>query len=141
MKIRQGFVSNSSSASFVIKWKPVNGEKDLTINGALSQLFCIPYDEKTDSFGEWKYDGKSNSFFPFGDDAHCNEDLSIVEMSKNTAKNGRVFTTSFFTAMMNDTRDFGDAANQLLAALVIYSKNNSYKYKFTIDDDNGEFSI
>ncbi|MCK9458504.1 MAG: hypothetical protein M0R80_02525 [Proteobacteria bacterium] len=93
MKIRTGFVSNSSSASFTIIWQ------------ILSDKEYLP-DEAVKSLFEW--DGR---------------DEMVKEIQKNTklldAKN--TFETEFYTIMFNDFRDFGEDAAALLFSL--YGRN------------------
>jgi len=87
MKIRQSFVSNSSSASFVIRWK-VLGEED------------IPVDEAIDSIME--YDSEKII-------------KEAKEVTKRIARN--LYESCFWTSMMNCPGDFGDVAHDLLFSL------------------------
>ena len=93
MKIRTGFVSNSSAASFCVIWQIIS-DKKYTPAKAINELF------------EW--DGR--------------EDL-IKSIKKSTkqleAKN--TFETSFFTIMFNNFGDFGGGAEAFLFNL--YGRN------------------
>ena len=113
MKIRNGFVSNSSSASFIISWK----QKISTTNdpkeafGMLAEGDFLYIDE----------DGK-------GDDLP-----SFIEKNTKVKELG-VFETEAFTTMMNSMEDFDPRIFVLLAYL---ASNNEFEYSAKIDSDNG----
>jgi hypothetical protein len=120
MKIRTGFVSNSSSASFIVRWKfmrprdhDFTDEPETKLNYALHLLLdIISYDYDNDEF---IFDEKSldKSMKPIVDN-----------LLKNTTEiSDWVFETSFFTAMFNDPDDFGEAAKMLCLALMVDNGN------------------
>ncbi len=101
MKIRNGFVSNSSSASFIVNWRIKGFGAVFTLRGALSKLYDIGYDEETDEYKFDKWD-------------ECHKDI-IESIERWTKRNeDGTFTSEFFTSMLNSYSDFGDAAQSLL---------------------------
>jgi len=122
MKIRNGFVSNSSSASFIVNWRIKGFGEDFTVRGALSTLYEIgTYDKDRDeyNFGEWDKD-------------HY-EDI-IISIEKRTKKNNNgTFTSEFFTSMLNSYSDFGDAAQALL--LYVMACDDSEVIDIKVDRD------
>ena len=101
MKVRTGFVSNSSSASFIVKWK-VGGAK--TVNAAINAaLDMFRYREETDSF-DWT----------FGE--HDKDMVEEIAANTKMVKEG-VFESTFFTSMLNTNLDFGAAAAALALGL------------------------
>jgi hypothetical protein len=98
MKIRSGFVSNSSSASFIIRWECYlkNGDGNRL---SMSDAIHILFDEYS-----------SNS---------VKSDLLPVEHALKCTSEHRpgVFTTHFYTSMYNGPCDFGDDAAQFAFAL------------------------
>ena len=107
MKKRMGFVSNSSSASFVVHWRMRSLGEKVTIKKALSHLFDISsYDEGTDKVN-WN-------------DNWTKQYKDVIEYATNMSKlnyDGS-FTTLFSTVMMNTYDDFGNEAKSLILALV-----------------------
>ena len=116
MKVRSGFVSNSSSASFVIRWKH---HEDRSVNSALAWLFDA-HDDKTDSFN-WNHMEKQRSV--------------LEEIASNTEKVGKgEYESSFFTAMMNSPMDFGIAAGTLSLALMCNDGKGFDIVSFKVED-------
>ena len=93
MKIRSGFVSNSSSASFVVKWR-ISDIDHLTVEEALEDI--LPWTS-------------SELFKKIESNTVKDKDPSC----RNT------FTSSFFTTMMNSHADFDDSALLLWFALSV----------------------
>lgn len=113
MKIRSGFVSNSSSASFIIVWREIDpierAEKNKNLDEILSDLFS-------------------------GRD----ELISYVKEHTKRNENDNAFVSRFWTSMFNDMSDFGDA-NVFAMALKHQSHQDSKKYEIfleQIDEDN-----
>ena len=96
MRIRTGFVSNSSSASFVVTWKvlDLHVKDEDAINYAVAQL--LDYNSE--------YDPEE----PFNE---------IVKNTKVLSLEDHIFKTGFWTCMMNSSQDFGDAAKSFVMAL------------------------
>ena len=99
MKIRTRFVSNSSSASFVIVWQPYNAQDDIREN--LKLLFAFA-DVSTE----------------------CYDDVIA-----HTIQEGELYKTSFGTSMFNGIDDFGEAAVKLLAGVAMYDSLIKTKLK------------
>jgi len=100
MKIRSGFVSNSSSSSFVIQWQCNMLEEEEGLDRALSVLFDFCDDELIAQIKE-----------------------KTVEMND---RNDR-FETRFYTCMRNSIMDYGNAAMLLLSALEIENAENGIR--------------
>ena len=94
MKVRNGFVSNSSSASFVIIWQPRQNINSQSFREDVENLF--------------RYNNKSNYY------------ISEVMKHTNEVQKEDFYHTSFFTSMFNGIDDFGEAAKALLFATTIY---------------------
>lgn len=90
MKIRNGFVSNSSSSSFILRWK-MHYDKDVSIDYALKRLF---------DFSE-------------------PEIAALSEEIKNKTKkiDENTFETRWWTCMRNSFSDFGVDAMVLYSML------------------------
>ena len=115
MKRRHGFVSNSSSASFVVRWM-YNGVEDVTLDNVLRELLGIDgaYNEETG-----KLDFKSGS-----DDRcyceHMSDDTKhIMESTTKLPLRGSIYETRFWVSMHNWVTDFGSACNLMMTALVM----------------------
>jgi len=107
VKTRNGFVSNSSSASFIIQWR-INGPVDTgeNINSALRLLFDMS-----------REDTVSDIFMDIGQERFSYQHFFdyIENRSKEISKG--TFETTFFTVMMNTMADFGPEALLLLSSL------------------------
>lgn len=92
MKTRNSLVSNSSSASFIIKWK--SESRYITIADVIDNLFI---------------------------DVGCLDDATkkaIIENTKRTRSDIKTYTSTFRTSMFNDFSDFGSGAANLSMALM-----------------------
>jgi len=109
MKIKIGFISNSSSASFIIKWGAKDNRK-MTLKQALSIM-------------------KNNFMFE-------NRIMTRKIITRNTKDIGRgEFVTEFFTGMMNVGDDFGEEAKSFLINIMTSDDFEIYDYR--VDRDEG----
>ena len=98
MRIRQGFVSNSSSASFIVIWDKnkemiQNGEyysQDVGLHKVLEDLFEFA-------------------------DPKCVDEIEALTVETV----GKQYKTCFWTSMFNGVDDFGGAAIRLVGATAI----------------------
>lgn len=124
MKTRNGFVSNSSSSSFIIHWRMRDFGEKCTLKQAISCLFeSNIYDEEKNEWvaeKEWRK-GEKEKF---------------EEIEKITRENADgSFTTIFWTPMRNDMDDFGDTAKSMALALI--GSKNSFEIIDTSVEDEG----
>lgn len=110
MKIRLCFVSNSSSASFVVTWKfyENSNHKNLSIKEVLLQLFQICYDKEEDKIKISKYETDTDR-------------LEIIEkLEKATVGlTNNIYETNFFTGMLSYPEDFGKECQSLIFNLIM----------------------
>lgn len=115
--MRNGFVSNSSSASFIVTWQI---DKDFLEEGVdiFDRTFCLLFGVGSDSDGNYS------------------PDFSIWEQEKEvyeaikantTMIDSNTFKSEFRTSMLNSPVDFGSAAAYLLLALETFECPNSVK--------------
>jgi hypothetical protein len=122
MKLRLGFVSNSSSASFTVQWKCSSLEDDESIDTALAILlevigekhgYCKSLkkiyvtEEQLDAYKKkYEYDDPLLA---------C-----LFEVKKRTTEiRHGLFETHFFTTMFNYMGDFGRSAELFMFALMM----------------------
>lgn len=109
MKIRSGFVSNSSSASFIIHWKSRNN-REMTLEEAINKMDAEFF------FREWGHG------------------MTKENIEKTTKDNGSgKFTTTFFTGMMRSGDSFGEVAKSFL--INIMTSDDFEIYDFKVDGD------
>ena len=112
MKIRNGFVSNSSSGSFILHWRMKNFGKRISITKAVGEAFGVyfDYDKETqeckgtiDWEHAWNIEAKEK----------------VDEVLEHTVENvDGSFTTTFHVSMVNNGDDFGEAAKSLLIGIM-----------------------
>ena len=106
MKTRNGFVSNSSSASFIIHWRMRTMGEETNIQQALSNLYELyNYDEEKKDFVWDEYNEEFKDRFE-----------GALKRTKQNADGS--FTTDEFIGMLNDYDDFGECIQSLVFALV-----------------------
>lgn len=111
MKIRTGFVSNSSSSSFILHWRMKTLGAETTIELAVAKLMglCIKEENKIDwDLSGWRHEDK-----PIVDE--------IIE--KTVMNTDGTFTSTFWASMYNDAKDFGAAAMSLTMNVVLDNEN------------------
>lgn len=120
MKIRQGFVSNSSSGSFVLVWKLPSEYDDVA--KFICDIFSVNYDsEKHILKTEFRKD-------------YCNdEDLAIKAIDRTKHLGGDTYETSAFTGMLNDVSDFGI---EFLSFVTLLVANKVQIISAEIENDN-----
>jgi len=124
MKIRNGFVSNSSSASFIVHWRMRTYGKEITAEKAVGKIFGVYFKEN-----EYKIDWDNT----WNKEAKC----KVEEILKNTEMNNDgTFTSTFFTDMMNSTEDFGAAAKSLVMGIVANEDNEFEIIDAKVEGDN-----
>ena len=113
MKIRTGFVSNSSSSSFTIVWKvwPRSTDPEITVAEAVRDILDCEEPGLADAVAE-----------------------STRQLAPNT------FESSFDTIMMNSFGDLGKNAQALLFALYLEQHHPTRGYRYAeIISTNLEF--
>ena len=109
MKNRNGFVSNSSSASFVIQWRMRTMGEEVSIKQSLSRLYeCYAYDIDKDDFDWEKEYDKGEEF---------KEKFETIIENTKQMKDGS-FVTSAHTNMLNSYDSLGTEIQSLVFALV-----------------------
>lgn len=108
MKIRTGFVSNSSSASFVIHWRPKTMGEKVSLKEALSNIYGVTsYKIETDEVN-WQDNW----------DKECQP--KFEKTKEQTKDNGDgTYTTHFCTSMMNTADDFGEVAKSFVFNMML----------------------
>jgi hypothetical protein len=106
MKERQGFVSNSSSGSFIMHWRMRTFGKIVTAQRAIGEVFGVYFKEGTDEI-DWENTWNKES------------KVKVEEAIEHTITNvDGSFTSTFSTSMVNGPEDFGEAAKSLVMGIV-----------------------
>ena len=110
MKTRTGFVSNSSSASFIVHWRMRTFGEKVDVKEAIAKVvgLHIKEDGEIDWENSWRNEDKPK----------------IEEMIEKTVINSDgSFTSTFWTDMYNDAEDFGEAAVSMVMNMVVDNNN------------------
>ena len=125
MKIRNGFVSNSSSASFVIRWKPTEGGTSQNVQKLVTKIMYPDIEEQK----TFKYRG-----------ATFNKAENIQEiLAKTTTIENEYFITSAWTIIDNgDPEDFGIAMRDFVSGLERAEKDKTIPVKILEKEIQGD---
>ena len=127
MKQRNGFVSNSSSASFIVKWKWKEGygPEENILAATILNMFA-PYhrfgDAELVTLDYLKSDKVDFDNLDSGYEDNGSERFEkIQDIINQTVETEEGFTTTFWTCMYNENNDFGLTAKELMFNLLISS--------------------
>jgi hypothetical protein len=112
MKIRAGFVSNSSSASFIIRWREIEECDSGSIEEAISNLYDLEYkeDDFVNSITKEKIEDKDLMYPAY----------RVAKWAlENTKKIDDYYQTEGFTWMMNSYADFPSEMSAFFFALSV----------------------
>lgn len=111
MKIRNGFVSNSSSGSFIMNWRMKTFGKEVTIRRAIGNVFGVYFKEDTDEF-DWEN--------TWNKDVKPKVEKAVDATVQNSDGS---FTSTFWTSMVNSAEDFGETAKSMVMGIVAGNEN------------------
>ncbi len=111
MKIRNGFVSNSSSGSFIMNWRMKTFGKEVTIRRAIGNIFGVYFKEDTDEF-DWEN--------TWNKEVKPKVEKAIDATVQNSDGS---FTSTFWTSMVNSPEDFGETAKSMVIGIVASNEN------------------
>ena len=112
MKNRNGFVSNSSSGSFIMNWRMKAFGEPVSIKKAVGEAFGAPFKyiaETGELTEEFDWENAWNKEVQ----AKVEKAIEATELNENGT-----FTTTFWTSMVNSAEDFGETAKSLVMGLV-----------------------
>jgi len=137
MKIRNGFVSNSSSASFIVNWKLKEGwEPDKNVLAATILKMFAPYhklgDEELVTLDYLKSDKVDSDNLDTWEETGEERLRKIRKVIEKTVETDKGFTTTFWTCMYNENNDFGNTAKELMFNLLI---SDGFEYDCHIEED------
>jgi hypothetical protein len=111
MKVRNGFVSNSSSGSFILHWRVKSLGEEISTQRAVGRVFGISSLENGEL--DWSF-SLDREIKPTID--------KIIE--KTVQNSDGTFTTTFWTSMVNSEEDFGDEAKSFVMRIFVDSDDN-----------------
>lgn len=119
MKTRIGFVSNSSSASFIVTWRCRGLDSEDGIELALGSLFDLwnfEYDDEEHKI-DWGEISEHDTGF-WGSKSSIKKIVTDIMEQTEDLGDGK-FKTTIWTSMMNDFRDFGPNIQHFMMAMAV----------------------
>jgi hypothetical protein len=132
LKVRSGFVSNSSSSSFIIHWDIHDNEFDKK-NIKKAVILILDADNSVCYFDN-DYDKAVETGVGLSLD---NKMLQLANYVTQNTKyiEGRGYETIFWASMTNDFRSYGEEAMQFVAALTFFNILSDNKVLDNVDYD------
>ena len=138
MKKRNGFVSNSSSASFIVKWKwkeDYGPEENVLANTVLN-MFAPYHKFEDESFVTLNYlkseEIDFDKFYDWEEENGKERLEKIRHLINQTVETEEGFTTTFWTCMYNENNDFGELAKELMFNMLISKR---FEYSCQVKSD------
>ena len=139
MKTRNGFVSNSSSASFIIKWEFLNQDPELpmemefVIARVIDKYISYPKDFKSTDFIDLTTEELLDKIDHYNSEENSKRKIEkikkIIGITHEDQQDNK-YVTSFWTVMFNEPEDFGEIAKDMIFILTL-SSDFRFNYFFS----------